>query len=135
MNRLTTALLVLLLGLTALPAAAQPVPSPVWRANIADHLALSLRSPRPGVRAATMQLILDLDRQRPDLDLSAAVDPLLDIYGGDRDASFRLMALSALRALENPYGMERLADLVQHERSPTVRRVTLKTLADYRNGL
>ncbi|GIV59849.1 HEAT repeat domain-containing protein [Rhodocaloribacter litoris] len=122
---------VLSLALLAAPAAwAQDRLPPVWEANIAGQLEESLSSKSPGIRAAAMQLIVELDRHRPDLDLSATVDPLLKIYGRDQDPSYRLMALSALHALDNEYGTQRLAELVRKERSPVVRRATLLALAD-----
>ena len=53
------------------------------------------------------------------------------MYIFDKNKNHRLMALSALHAIGDAYGMQRLRELVNDEPSEKIRRLTHRALADY----
>lgn len=59
------------------------------------------------------------------------VSPLLNMYIFDKEVNHRLMTLSALHAIGDAYGMQRLRELVNDEPSEQVQRLTRHALADY----
>ena len=62
------------------------------------------------------------------------VSPLLNVYIFDKNKNRRLMALSALHAIGDNYGMQRLRELVNDEPSEQVRRLTRRALNDFYHG-
>lgn len=123
----------LVLAALATPAQAQPAtPSDTWTQHVAEQIATALDSPRAAVQERTMQLVIELAHRYPEVDLAPVVPGLLKIYRWDRDRGHRLMALAALHAVGDEYGMARLADLGGRDPSLTVRNLTYAAVADHR---
>ena len=98
----------------------------IWKENVVRQLTFSLESNSPGIRAETIQVVIDLANQVEDLE--PVVPALLGIYEWDTETSHRMLALAALHAIGNEKGLERVAEIVEKERSPFVRRATLASL-------
>jgi hypothetical protein len=111
---------------------AAPIAEPptLWRENIGGQLAQMLAAPNKDVRAESMQLVILLVQQYPNLNFDDAVAPLVWTYEWDNDKANRILAVVALHAIGNPTGMTQLAQLVDGERSRLVRHITYAALAD-----
>ena len=106
--------------------------SPAWIAHVDQQFATSLRSPIEAVREQTLQDIIYIATFHSDtVSLKKVVSPLVTLYLFDKDERHRIMAVAALSALNDPYGIERLREEVQQERSARVQQVTLAALVDY----
>lgn len=81
-----------------------------------QHVEL-LRSHDPAVQAAAMQKMITLASLHPGkIDMRPAVPALLDIYADDmNDQQLRIMAVAALRAAGDKYGMDQLYLLSERE--------------------
>ncbi len=123
MKRLMTTLM--LVSLMALTAQAQTTEAPeTWRATIGEQLTTLLAAPDAATRAEAMRLTLDLTHRHGDLfDLTMTAPKLVEIYAWDRQENHRMMALAALHALQDAYGLQRIAELLPQEKSPRLRRV------------
>lgn len=139
-NRFTTCLMVGLLSvaLTA-PAFAQaskqlvtPEGPSWWAQNLGEQLAALLDSPVEASKQQGLQHCLHFGSlYSHEIDLSAAVPKLLEIYDKDPVEGYRIMALSALHEIGDPESMFVLLERVNQETSPRVRRLTLATLVSY----
>lgn len=101
-----------------------------WSHNAGSQLAQLLSSSSPVVQEKGLELALRLS-SRPDLDLTAATEPLLEIYQTSGDASFRLAALAALVAIGDEEAMQAVRRNVGQQDSERVRVVTLGALVSY----
>ncbi len=112
-----------------------PTVSAAWVEHVDQQFALSLKSSIEAVRQQTLQDIIYIANFHSDrVTLKKVVSPLLNIYLFDKDERYRIMAISALSALEDPYGMQRLREEVSGVRSKRVRQLTLAALADYQQS-
>ena len=127
-------LAMMLLAALAVPAVAQDaaVPASTWKLHVGEQLSLQLAAADDATQERALQLVIELARRYDDLDLSATVPDLLSIYRWDRDRAHRMMALAALHAVGDDYGMTRLAELAATERSHAVRKLTFAAVADHR---
>ena len=138
--RLTTCLMVGLLSvaLTA-PTFAQaskqlvtPEGPSWWAQNLGEQLAALLDSPVEASKHQGLQHCLHFAAlYSNEIDLSAAVPKLLEIYEKDPVEGYRIMALSALHEIGDQESMFVLLESVNQETSPRVRRLTLATLVSY----
>ena len=127
-------LAMMLLVARAVPALAQEAiePASTWKQHVGEQLSLELAAADDARQEHALQLVIQLAHRYDDLDLSATVPDLLSIYRWDRDRAHRMMALAALHAVGDDYGIERLAELAATERSHTVRKLTFAAVADHR---
>jgi len=137
---LTTCLMVGLLSVAlAAPTFAQaskqlvtPEGPSWWAQNLGEQLATLLDSPVEANKQEGLQHCLHFAALYSDeIDLSAAVPKLLEIYDKDPVEGYRIMALSALHEIGDQESMFALLEQVAQETSPRVRRLTLATLASY----
>ena len=106
--------------------------SVAFKENLDKQLATSLTSPMEGVREAAIKNIITLATlHREAITLKRVVPELLIISRFDEDENFRLMAVSALHALADPYGMRRLREEASEETSPKVYRFKMAVLGAY----
>lgn len=100
--------------------------------QIDRQYAASLKSSDAAVREQAMQdVILIASLHGDKITFEKVVSPLLNVYIFDKDANYRLMALAALHAIGDPYGMQRLRELANDDSSERVRRLTHRALANY----
>ena len=78
-------------------------------------------------------LIVLASRQDEAIDLSKAAAPLLRIYRTSPTPSRRMMAVAALRWVDNPQANQKLLEYGMQESDPNVRRAILYTLATSRS--
>ncbi|MEM9996780.1 MAG: HEAT repeat domain-containing protein [Bacteroidota bacterium] len=123
--------LLLLLAL-ATPAFAQPA-TPAHTERLGQQLATLLADPIQ--RGNALDLALLVAEQYPTVDLTAAVDALVDVYSTDEDVRHRRAAAVALAAIGSPVGMEGLAERARFETDPRVRQATVTLLRDYVEAL
>ncbi len=117
--------------LIALPAQAQ---ESTWENNMSKQLVTLLQSPSAATRAEAMKLTILLTKRNDiDVNLKSIAPSLIEIYQWDRDEAHRVMALAALREVRSGYATQRLAEEVQNETSPRVRRVAIATLSELQN--
>ena len=113
-----------------------PTVSEAWVEHVDQQFALSLKSPIEAVRQQTLQDVIYIAHYHRDkVTLKKVVSPLLNIYLFDKDERYRIMAIAALCALDDPYGMQRLREEVSSVRSERVKQLTLAALADYQRSL
>ena len=106
--------------------------SAAFKASLDQQLATSLTSPMAGVREATLKNIITLAEQhRGAIALKRVVPELLILSRFDEDENFRIMAVAALHALADPYGMRRLREEAGDERSRRVYRFKMAVLGAY----
>ena len=106
--------------------------SDTWVKEIDRQYAAWLKRTDDTGRGQALQEIIIIAKQHGDkVTFSKLVSPLLNVYIFDKNKNHRLMALSALHAIGDPYGMERLRELVNDDSSEQVRRLTHYALADY----
>ena len=92
----------------------------------------ALRSEQEHVWQQALQNVIFLSTfYREKVNFGRAASPLLEFYLFDRNEQHRIMALAGLHAIGKTDGMAHLAQRVQLERSPRVRRLTLAALADH----
>ena len=102
-----------------------------WK-QLSRQLVESLDSPIDQVKQGTLQHVnFFATYHKDDVDLSAAVPKLIDIYETDDNEGFRILALTSLHAIGDRSIMHYLSETVQRESSPRVRTLTLAALADY----
>lgn len=113
-------------------ADAEPPPVSVWRTNLSRQLSSVLRSRIDQVRITGLQTVIVLANQhKGEHDLTGVVPALLKIYEYEHDQRIRLMALSALHAIEDESGMQYVAKLLLKERSPRMRQHARNAVADH----
>ncbi len=132
---MSTFLLAVFTGIGPLQAQAQqrfehqPV---AWWAGLESQLISLLRSPDHAVQERALQHIIYFANHRADqVDLSRSAPIVLEIYESDTNDRRRIMALSALHALDEPFAMKRLREHVRWEQSPRLKQLTLAVLADH----
>ena len=112
--------------------AALPTVSAEWVEHVDRQLAMSLESPMEALREQALQDVIHIAIYHSEkVTFKKVIAPVLDIYLSDKDDRYRIMALAALRAIGNPYSMQRLREAVRKERSPRVLRLTLATLNEF----
>jgi hypothetical protein len=123
------------------PAVRLPVSSVAWQTNFGLQSALTLRLSSVDAKAQTMQNLIALANQYGKaLDLSAAVPALVNVYAWETNERLQVMALSALHAIGDEKGMERILTLFtdpyfRHQRiSPRLRHMTHAALSEYVRG-
>lgn len=136
-KRFTACLMVALLSVAmAAPTFAQASKQLVtseaswWEHNLGEQLASLLDSPVEASKQRGLEFCLHFG-ELSDIDLSAAVPKLLDIYDHDANEGYRIMALSALHVLGEAEGMFGLLERVNTEASPRVRRLTVAALVSF----
>lgn len=82
----------------------------------------NLNSPIIEIRANTIQLIIDLKRQKPDANLDYAVFPLMDALKGDASEAVRILSAIALFYLDSEVGNYALQRASKFDESKRVRR-------------
>lgn len=109
-----------------------PKVSDDWIAHVDQQFATSLQSPIAAIREQTLQDVIYIAQFHGDtVTFKKVVSPLLNIYLFDKDDRYRIMAIAALHAVGDAYGMQRLREEVSGVRSRRVRQLTLALLADY----
>ena len=103
-----------------------------WIKNTDRQFATSLKSRDEAVLEQALQNVIHIATfQGEKFTFKKAVSPLLNVYIFDKEEDHRLMALSALHAIGDTYGMQRLRELVNDDSSERIRRLTRRALADY----
>lgn len=106
--------------------------SVAFKEQLDQQLATSLTSPMEGVREAALKNIITLATQhREAITLKRVVPEVLILSRFAEDENVRIMAVSALHALADPYGMRRLREEASEETSPRVYRFKLAVLGAY----
>ncbi len=122
------------LALAEAPPAAVPAAkkSPASRALLDAQLAASLASPVEQVRQQAMQNIIFLATYRGDeVRFEQVVAPLLNVYLFGGNEGHRILAVTALHAIGDRYGMRRLRETVRDVNADRVRLHTLRALNDF----
>ncbi|MCZ7556974.1 MAG: hypothetical protein M5R41_11300 [Bacteroidia bacterium] len=86
---------------------------------IETNVIANLQHPSLEVRAGTMQLLIDMKKEKPQMDLSYAVLPMLETLKSDEKPEFRILAALALYHLDSDLGrfaVERRAKYDSSER-------------------
>lgn len=106
--------------------------SAAFKENLDRQLATSLTSPLEGVREAALKNIITLATLHRDaITLKHVVPEVLLVSRDDANEAFRLMAVAALHALADPYGMRRLREEASEETSPRVYQFKMAVLGAY----
>lgn len=106
--------------------------SAVWWERLDEQLAQSLASRTGDVREKALQLAVTMGTLYGEQATYAETVPeLVRVYVRSVDERHRIMALSALHAIGDPYGMEQLRARVSAEPSERIRQLTHAALADY----
>ncbi|HMB91803.1 MAG TPA: hypothetical protein VKP65_13205 [Rhodothermales bacterium] len=106
--------------------------SRAWISNIDQQFAHALHSPIDEVRGRTLKNIIYVATFHSDLVLlKAAVPSLVDVYRLDDVEAHRLMAVQALYAIGDGYGMQRLREEAMSQPSARVRTATKAALIEY----
>jgi hypothetical protein len=100
-----------------------------WRQFIGQQLSKTLATGESARVNQAMQLIIELKQREPTLDLSATTDELFKRLKASGSDNQRILAVSALHALDNQYVYPRLRAQLQIEESLRVRRQLLHTVA------
>ena len=104
----------------------------LWVKEVDRQYAAALKETDAPTRVKALQDIIFIATRFGDtVPFEKAISPLLGVYMFDKNKNHRLMALSALHAIGDAYGMQRLRELVNDEPSEQVRRLTHRALADY----
>ena len=112
--------------------APQRTVSDAWVAEIDRQYAeLLKKSDDPSREQALQEVILIANQHGDKVTFEKVVSPLIGVYIFDKNEKYRLMALSALHAIGDRYGMGRLRELANNDPSEKVRRLTHRALADY----
>lgn len=107
---------------------------PVWVQHFGEQLSQELESPVEEVRHQALQHAAYFASFYGDqIDLSAALPNLLEIYRQDGDEACRLLAVAAIHAIGDEPTMRAVRKMtgVWEDPSMRVRLVTLAALADY----
>ena len=104
--------------------------SEAWFAEIDRQYATALKDAESREQAL-QEVIYIATRFSEKGTFNKVVAPLVGVYIFDKNKNHRLMALSALHAIGDKYGMQRLRELVNDEPSEQVRRLTRRALSDY----
>lgn len=124
----------LLASVGALPTTAQPAQSsaaPAVKAMTAHELAQMLTSPSAAEREEAFYQITNLAYRSPEVDLTPTIPVLTDIITNDPDERDRLTAVSALCAIGDESGMQRVRQRFTEEPSLVVQYVSVGALLDY----
>lgn len=115
---------------TAQQEATPPDEAPRWAKTFAQQAETLLTSNDADMQAQALQLIIEFgEQQAPAMDLSTLRPQLYTILlDQDNDDTLRILALSSLNATGSSPSMQVLAESVQDEASPRVRRHMLLTL-------
>jgi len=89
--------------------------------SIEKNITANLAHKSEEVRSGTMELIIDMRRSWPELDLEFAVSPLLDALKDDASAECRMLAATALFLLESERGRIAVAHRAEFDASEQVR--------------
>ncbi len=101
-----------------------------WKQHMGSQLAVSLRSPVASIRQQALQHVnYFAANARGEVDLSATVPALTEIYEADGHEGMRIMALTALHAIGGDAIMRYLRETVQDETSLRIRQLTLAALS------
>lgn len=130
-SRLFSLVLALLVcSAVALPAQSQ---TDVWKRTMGQQLATHLSSDDVDRQNQAMQLAIILAiREGRSVNLTAIADPLLTIYKTAPMPNRRMMAVSALRAVDHRDANLRLLQLGTNETDPRVQRAILYAVASSR---
>ena len=93
-----------------------------WRQFIGQQLTEMIATGDEARQNQAMQLIIELKRREPTLDLSASADELFKLLKTSDADNRRILAVSALHALDNRQVYSRLRAQLQIEESLRVRR-------------
>lgn len=110
--------------------------SAAWWELLDKQLAYSLNSRIGDVQEKALQVTASFStRYHAEANFSKTVPELVRIYECSRNERHRIMALSALHGIGDPYGMQRLRELASEEPSEHIRHLTNVTLAEYEGTL
>ena len=117
------------------------IPSATWQSHVGEQMARVLREEESAsIRSTMLRNVIAVATRGPNgIDLSATVDPLLQICKDDLSEQRRLMAIQALLAIGPEHAgdrlyhhaMNRLYRLMQSEPSQHVRQVAATLLDTY----
>ncbi len=103
-----------------------------WVENTDRQFASALKSRNDAVREQALRDVIYIAKFHGEkVTFKKVVSPLLNVYIFDKEVNHRLMTLSALHAIGDAYGMQRLRELVNDEPAEQVQRLTRRALADY----
>lgn len=106
--------------------------SSAWISHIDQQLAGSLHSPIAEVRGRTLKNTIYIATFHSDrVLLKATVPALVDVYRLDDVETHRLMAVQALYAIGDSYGMQRLREEAMAQPSARVRAATEAALIEF----
>lgn len=105
---------------------------PEWWYKVEKEANLPPEATPLDVEAADLQEIIyyaTLYGER--FDFRASVVQLLDVYQYHNDERYRMLAVSALHAIGDPFGIEGLRKALRYESSPRIRNVTKAALKSF----
>ncbi len=130
------AILILFCALTAQAQHTRTAPDQdrpdVWSTFIGSQLAQSLDSPVAQIRNKALEQVIMLARSYgKELDLSAAVPGLLEIYTENPDEQFRLAEITGLHAIGDEGGLQQMRLGLTRQPSKLVQHVAISALLDH----
>lgn len=102
----------------------------VWKSQLGKQYARVLQSNIRQVREDALASLITV-AHRGQYDLSAAVPALLELYADGRSTQERMMAVTALRVLNDEGAIEQLVVLSEDERDRKMRDHVRRNIADY----
>lgn len=115
-------LLITVLAAPSADAASSERPGKKQIKSIEKNISSNLAHKSEEVRSGTMELLIDMRRSWPELDLEFAVTPLLDVLKDDASAECRMLAATALYLLESERGRVAIAHRAEFDASEQVRK-------------
>lgn len=115
-------LLITVLAAPSADAASSERPGKKQIKSIEKNISSNLAHKSEEVRSGTMELLIDMRRSWPELDLEFAVTPLLDVLKDDASAECRMLAATALFLLDSGRGRVAIAHRAEFDASEQVRK-------------
>lgn len=103
-------------------------------AMIEQNILANLQHPSDEVKGDAIQLVIDMTKTFPALDLDYAIIPLMHILKNDTRVELRILAALALRGFDSDRARFAVAQRARFDESPRVARHCSRLMRDWNSG-